>query len=82
MTKALFCIRDELVSYGDPFVLPDNDDVAKREFALAARSTTPNKINQAPQDMVLFRIARFDDQSGDIIPCKEQLVRASEVLRG
>lgn len=81
MTRALFSIRDELTGYGDPFTLPDNDEVAVRMFRQAVNDSKPNRVNQAPQDMVLFKIAYFDEQSGEITPAKKQILRASEVKK-
>lgn len=79
MKRALFSVRDELTGYGDPFTLPDNDEVACRMFRSAVLAETPNKINQAKQDMVLFKLGYIDDQSGEITPEKKQILRASEV---
>lgn len=79
MKRALFSVRDELVGYGDPFALPDNDEVAVRIFTQAVKDEKPNRINQSKQDMVLFRLGYLDDQSGEITPCKEQILRATEV---
>lgn len=81
MTRALFSIRDELTGYGDPFTLPDNDEVAIRMFKAAVLDTKPNRINAAPQDMVLFRLGYLDEQSGEITPAKKQILRASEVRK-
>ena len=79
MKRALFTVRDELTAYGDPFTLPDNDEVAVRMFRQAVLDEKPNRINQAKQDMVLFKLGYFDDQSGEIVPEKKQIMRASEV---
>lgn len=79
MRRALFSVRDELTGYGDPFTLPDNEEVAIRMFKSAVMAETPNKINQAKQDMVLFKLGYIDDQSGEITPEKKQILRATEV---
>lgn len=82
MIKTLFCVRDELIGYGDPFAMPgERDDLAKRAFTNAVNAEEPNSANQNPEDKVLFRLARYDDQSGEITPCKEQICRATEVLK-
>ena len=81
MTKTLYCVRDELVSYGDPFALPgERDALARRVFKAAVNDPQPTAANQNIEDKVLFRLAKFDDQSGEIIPCKLEICRATEVL--
>lgn len=82
MIKTLYSVRDELVSYGDPFALPgERDDLAKRTFTEFVNSPEPNICNTNVEDKVLFRIAKFDDQSGEIFPCKAEICRATEVKR-
>jgi hypothetical protein len=74
----LYSIRDELVGFGKPFALP-SDEVAVREYKKAVKADSPNDVNTNIPDSVLFCLATFDDQSGEIVPAKAQLLRASEV---
>lgn len=79
MIKGLYSIRDELVAYGPPIALP-GDEVAIREFRRLCLSPQLNEVNQNKNDVVLFRVGSFDDQSGEITQiCHVQLLRASEV---
>lgn len=78
MTVCIYSVRDELVGFGKPFVMP-SDDVAVREFKKAVLAETPNDINTNKADTVLFKLGTFDDQSGAIIPDHVQLIRANEV---
>lgn len=77
--KALYSIRDELIGYGNPFSAPDNDALVIRDFKAAVKSPEPNACNQNPEDIVLFKLATFDEQSGEIVPQHTQLLRATEV---
>lgn len=79
MIKALYCIRDELVGYGNPFAAPDNDALVIRDFKTAVKAPEPNACNQHPEDVVLYRVGTFDDQSGALAPQHIQLLRANEV---
>lgn len=79
MIKGLFSIRDEEVAFGNLFSLPDNNKVAVRAFKDLIEDPRSGDVHKHPEDMVLYRIARFDDQSGEITPCREVIVRASDL---
>lgn len=78
MIVGIYSVRDELVGFGKPFVMP-SDDVAIREFKKAVVAEAPNDINTNKADTVLFKLGTFDDQSGAIVSDHIQLIRANEV---
>lgn len=74
MIRGLYSVRDELIGYGNPVSFP-SDSVAIREFKILASES------KSPQDLVLFKVGSFDDQSGEIVEkVHVQLVRATEVI--
>lgn len=66
MTKPIYCIRDLKVGFMQ-LVCDDNDETAKRGFAMAM--TAPNDIRGFfPQDFQLYKVGLFDTQTG-LISC-------------
>jgi hypothetical protein len=70
MIQNAYSIKDAKANvFSAPF-FSINDQVALRSFQQAQND--PNTtINQNPQDFSLYRLATFDDQSGELHPEKQ-----------
>lgn len=61
MKYNLYSVRDRLVGFNAPFIMP-NEDVAKRAFK--------QRIEKDPnaEDLELYRLGNYDDETGIIVP--------------
>lgn len=59
MEYNIYSIQDTMIGFNAPFIMK-NDDIAKREYR--------NFLNNNPnsKDMRLYRLGKFDDESGEI----------------
>lgn len=65
METSLYSVYDSKARvYGHPFHAA-NDAVAVRMFADVCNDPDTT-INKHPEDFILFKMARFDDQTGEI----------------
>lgn len=69
MIYQIFSARDTLIGFNAPFIMI-NEQVAKRDFL--------DRIEQAPphirNDLSLWNIGTFDDETGTIIPKMPEMV--------
>lgn len=72
MTYPICAMRDAKVGFLAPTVEFNLED-AKRKFA-HAMSQKDSIYNFAPVDFSLYKIADFDTESGEIIPCQRDLL--------
>lgn len=70
MIQNAYSIKDAKANvFSAPF-FSINDQVAQRSFEQAS-SDSNTTISQNPQDFSLYRLATFDDQSGELHPEKQ-----------
>ncbi len=70
MIQNAYSIKDAKANaFSAPF-FSINDQVAQRSFE-QAKNDPNTTINQSPQDFSLYRLATFDDQSGELHPEKQ-----------
>ena len=70
MIQNAYSIKDAKANvFSAPF-FSINDSVAQRSFE-QAKNDPNTTINQNPQDFSLYRLATFDDQSGELHPEKQ-----------
>lgn len=69
MVYKIYTVRDALVGYNAPFIMV-NEDVAKREFR-----TLCEKKKEVADDLSLWEIGSFDDETGTIIPLIPEMVK-------
>jgi len=70
MIQNAYSIKDvKANAFSAPF-FSINDAVAQRSFE-QAKNDPNTTINQNPQDFSLYRLATFDDQSGELHPEKQ-----------
>lgn len=65
MIVNLYSVRDNLTGFGYPFVQP-NDDAALRNFRYLLTSASGSEFSIKPDDYSLFRVARFNTDTGAI----------------
>lgn len=73
MRKVVCLLRDEVATtFGTPITF-DSIDFAVRSFGdlLSDRSTLPGKH---PADFALYKIAEYDDVTGDLYPCDRVVI--------
>lgn len=59
MIYPMYSVRDRLVGFNAPFIMP-NEDVAKRAFKQRLEKD-PNS-----EDLELYKVGKFDDETGKI----------------
>jgi len=70
MTQNSYSIKDAKANtFGTPYFAL-NDQVAVRSFKQAANDENTT-INKNPEDFNLYRVGKFDDQSGEFTPEKQ-----------
>lgn len=82
MIYPVCAMRDEKVGFLSPFA-ESNLDTAKRNFAHACSQS--NSIYAfCPSDFVLYHIADFDSDSGEVIPLShhERLIDGAQLVGG
>lgn len=70
MTMYLYSVKDHKFIFAEPFISPD-DSTAKRFFSMRVNNPQSgfNVMNYAPADFDLFRVGKFDTESGKIDEC-------------
>lgn len=61
MKYNLYSVRDRLVGFNAPFIMP-NEEVAKRAFKQRIAK------DECAEDLELYRLGVFDDENGTITP--------------
>lgn len=69
MIKKIFCIRDKLAAFGEPF-FDINEKTAIRGF----RYAMSNGDSLSPSDFDLFCIGEYDFDTGRVTPCEPTFV--------
>lgn len=59
----VYAVKDDLCGFMNP-IYCQNDNLARRAFANAARSKEPNNINTNPDEKSLYYLADFDEDTG------------------
>ena len=78
MELGIYSIRDKKIGYGDPIIL-NNDETAIRAFTEWVNSENKNQANQFLEDKEFYKIGKFEDKLGTIIPENTFLTTAIEV---
>lgn len=79
MKLSLYSLRDIKVGYRSVISM-HNDEEAKRSCAFAVNSGNKDDICLCPQDFEMWRVATFDDSTGEIVPDKEFIVNLGELV--
>lgn len=82
MVLNVYSIRDEQGTFGNPFAMA-NDSMAIRDFASAVNMAgDKSALSYAPQDFVMYRIGKFDLETGKLVPedAVVYLKRGSELV--
>lgn len=66
MKKGLYCIRDVLVGFSQPFEA-QHEPVAIRSFAQVANDSG-SYVNTNPKDFALYHVGTIDSDTGEITP--------------
>lgn len=75
----LYSIKDtKLGKYCQPFTAP-NDDIAKRMLASTMLDNNPNNgIRNFPEDYQLYKLGKYDEDTGELITETKFIVNATE----
>lgn len=76
----IYCIKDTKVGFMNPFVQP-NDAVAVREFANLVNSNGSSVVSVNYQDMELYKLGSYSQDTGVIESDVEYLVKGVDVKR-
>lgn len=74
MKKYLYSIKDIVAEEFGPIFTANNDDVAKRSFSFVLATAS---ISQ--EELSLFRLASFDETSGDVASCLKEVCNGKDV---
>ena len=80
MKLKIYSIKDTKVAYMQPFY-QNNEAVAVRNLANAVNSSQLNNINQNLEDMELWQLGEFDDQTGEITSEIKFVVKAIDLKK-
>lgn len=76
----MYCVKDKLNRFFEPHVY-DNDDVAKRDFALAIQKGS-SLLASCPSDFELYFVGSFDQEVGKFLPLEPcKLIDGVSVLK-
>lgn len=81
MKMNVYSIKDVKVGYMQPFYQANNA-VAIRAFTNAVNDEKVNNINQNADDMELWLLGQFNDETGVIESNVQFLCKANDVKRG
>ena len=81
MTLKIYAIKDTKVGFMQPFYQANNA-VAIRSFTNAVNSDQTNNINQNMDDMELWLLGEFNDDTGEIKSEITFLCKAIDVKKG
>lgn len=80
MTLKIYAIKDTKVGFMQPFY-QTNNAVAIRSFTNAVNAEQTNNINQNLDDMELWHLGEFNDDTGEIKSDIQYLCKANDVKR-
>lgn len=80
MTLKIYAIKDTKVGFMQPFYQANNA-VAIRSFTNAVNAEQTNNINQNIEDMELWHLGEFNDDTGEIKSEVTFLCKAVDVKR-
>lgn len=80
MTLKIYAIKDTKVGFMQPFYQANNA-VAIRSFTNAVNAEQTNNINQNLDDMELWHLGEFNDDTGEIKSDIQYLCKANDVKR-
>lgn len=72
MIVPVCCMRDQLTGFMNPFVV-SNLDVALRDFKIVINDDK-QALHYNPQHFDLYKVAEFDTEKGEMIPCPIDLI--------
>ena len=81
MKLKIYSIKDNKIGFMHPFY-QSNDAVAVRALNNAVNAKEMNNINQNVDDMELWKLGEFDDQTGQITSDIKFIVKAIDLKRG
>lgn len=82
MILGLYAIRDLKSGFLAP-TAEQNDEVAKRNFALAIRSADSKSLFFTnPGDYAFFKLGTYDTNNGHVHPDQELLAEATDFWKG
>lgn len=81
MKFKIYSIKDTKIGFMQPFY-QSNDAVAVRAINNAVNAKEINNINQNADDMELWKLGEFDDQTGQITSDIKFIVKAIDLKRG
>ena len=80
MKLKIYSIKDTKVGFMQPFYQA-NQAVAIRAFNNAVNAKEINNINQNADDMELWELGEFDDQTGEIKSEVKYIVKANDIIK-
>lgn len=80
MKLKIYSIKDTKIGYMQPFY-QNNEAVAVRSLANAVNSPQLNNINQNLEDMELWQLGTFDDQTGEITSEIKFVIKAIDLKK-
>jgi len=81
MKLGIYSIKDTKIGYMKPFYT-HNDAVALRDFENAVNDKQVNIVNQNKDDMELWRLGDFNDETGEIKNYTAYLAKANDFISG
>lgn len=80
MKLKIYSIKDTKVAFMQPFYQA-NQAVAIRNFNNAVNAKETNNINQNADDMELWELGEFDDQTGEIKSEVKYVIKANDLIK-
>lgn len=80
MKFKIYSIKDTKIGFMQPFYQA-NQAVAIRAFNNAVNAKEANNINQNADDMELWELGEFDDQTGEIKSEVKYVVKANDLIK-
>lgn len=80
MKLKIYSIKDTKIGYMQPFY-QNNEAVAVRSLANAVNSPQLNNINQNLEDMELWQLGAFDDQTGEMTSEIKFVIKAIDLKK-
>ena len=80
MKLKIYSIKDTKIGFMQPFYQA-NQAVAIRAFNNAVNSKEINNINQNLDDMELWELGEFDDQTGEIKSEVKFVIKANDLVK-
>lgn len=80
MISGVYALKDVKVGFWKPFTQP-NDAVAKREFDNLVNGSADTFIVQNYQDLELYKIGSYDDETGVLTSDVQYLLKGVDVKK-